>query len=56
MSKIGKEVISALKESKKKGLVTIQTLPNVSKQCKKIKISKRTTSSPPLDIPKTLRK
>ena len=41
MSKIGKELISALKEAKKKGLVTLQTSPDVSSLRKKLKLSQR---------------
>ena len=31
MSKLGKDLISALKEAKKKGLVPLQTSPNIKK-------------------------
>ncbi len=41
MSKPGKELRSALKEAKKKGLVTLQTSPDVSKLRKKLKMSQR---------------
>ena len=37
MSKLGKDLISALKEAKKKGLVTLQTSPDVAKLRKKLK-------------------
>lgn len=37
MSKLGKDLISALKEAKKKGLVTLQVSPGVGKIHKKIK-------------------
>lgn len=45
MSKLGKEVISALKEAKKKGLVTLQTSPDVGKLRKKLKLSQREFSA-----------
>lgn len=41
MSKLGKEIIASLKEAKKKGLVTLQTSPNVGKLRKKLKLSQR---------------
>lgn len=41
MSKLGKKLISALKEAKKKGLVTLQTSPDVGKLRKKLKFSQR---------------
>jgi DNA-binding transcriptional regulator YiaG len=41
MSKLGKDLISALKEAKKKGLVTLQTSPDVGKLRKKLKLSQR---------------
>lgn len=45
MSKLGKELISALKEAKKKGLVTLQTSPDVAKLRKKLKLSQREFSA-----------
>ena len=45
MSKPGKELISALKEAKKKGLVTLQTSPDVGKLRKKLKLSQREFSA-----------
>jgi putative transcriptional regulator len=44
MSKLGKNVVSALKEAKKKGLVTLQTSPDVAKLRKKLKLSQKTFS------------
>lgn len=41
MTKTGKELIGALKEAKKKGLVTLQTSPDVGKLRKKLKLSQR---------------
>ncbi len=41
MSKLGKDLISALKETKKKGVVTLQTSPDVGKLRKKLKLSQR---------------
>src|SRR5437773_11995159 len=41
----GKEIISALKEAKKKGLVTLQTSPDVGKLRKKLKLSQREFSA-----------
>ena len=38
MSKLGKNLIGALKEAKKKGLVTLQTSPDVGKLRKKLKL------------------
>lgn len=45
MSKLGKDLISALKEAKKKGLVTLQTSPDVAKLRKKLKLSQREFST-----------
>lgn len=45
MSKLGKEIIGALKEAKKKGLVTLQTSPDVAKLRKKLKLSQREFSA-----------
>lgn len=45
MSKLGKEIIGALKEAKKKGLVTLQTSPDVGKLRKKLKLSQREFSA-----------
>lgn len=39
MSKLGKELINALKEAKKKGFVTLETSPDVAKLRKKLKLS-----------------
>ncbi len=41
MSKLGKDLISSLKEAKKKGFVTLQTSPDVAKMRKKLKLSQR---------------
>lgn len=45
MSKLGKDIISALQEAKKKGLVTLQTSPDVGKLRKKLKLSQREFSA-----------
>ncbi len=45
MSKLGKNIISGLKEAKKKGLVTLQTSPDVGKLRKKLKLSQREFST-----------
>jgi DNA-binding transcriptional regulator YiaG len=45
MSKLGKDIISALKEAKKKGLVTLQTSPDVGKLRKSLKLSQREFSA-----------
>jgi putative transcriptional regulator len=45
MSKLGKDLISALKEAKKKGVVTLQTSPDVGKIRKKLKLSQREFSA-----------
>ena len=41
MSKLGKNLISTLKEAKKKGLVTLQTSPDVGKLRKKLKMTQQ---------------
>lgn len=41
MSKLGKDLIRALKEAKKSGLVTLQVSPDVAKLRKKLKLSQR---------------
>lgn len=41
MSKLGKDLIKAFKEAKKKGLVTLQTSPDVGKLRKTLKLSQR---------------
>lgn len=41
MSKLGKDLIKAVKEAKKKGLVTLQTSPDVAKIRKKLKLTQR---------------
>jgi putative transcriptional regulator len=41
MSKLGKDIIKALKEAKKKGLVTLQVSPDVGALRKKLKLSQR---------------
>lgn len=56
MTKLGKDIIDALKEAKKKGLVTLQTSPNVGKLRKKLKLSQREFSSIYHIHIKTLRK
>jgi putative transcriptional regulator len=45
MSKLGKGIVSALKEAKKKGLVTLQTSPDVGKLRKRLKLSQREFSA-----------
>lgn len=45
MSKLGKDLISALKEAKKKGFVTLETSPDVAKLRKKLKLSQREFSA-----------
>ena len=45
MSKLGKNLIGALKEAKKKGLVTLQTSPDVGKLRKKLRLSQREFST-----------
>ncbi|MCC2666484.1 MAG: family transcriptional regulator [Gammaproteobacteria bacterium] len=45
MSKLGKDLMSALKEAKKKGLVTLQNSPDVGKLRKKLKLSQREFSA-----------
>jgi putative transcriptional regulator len=45
MSKLGKDLINALKEAKKKGFVTLQTSPDVGKLRKKLKLSQREFSA-----------
>lgn len=41
MSKLGKELISSLKEAKKKGFVTLQVSPDVKEIRKKLQLSQR---------------
>jgi len=41
MSKLGKNLIGALKEAKKKGLVTLEASPDVQKLRKNLKLSQR---------------
>ena len=41
MSKLGKNLISALKEAKKTGFVTLQISPDVGKLRKKLRLSQR---------------
>jgi putative transcriptional regulator len=45
MSKLGKKLITILKEAKKKGVVTLQTSPDVGKLRKKLKLSQREFSA-----------
>jgi putative transcriptional regulator len=45
MSKLGKDLIGALKEAKKNGVVTLQTSPDVGKLRKKLKLSQREFSA-----------
>lgn len=45
MSKLGKDLISALKEAKKKGFVTLETSPDVGLLRKKLKLSQREFSA-----------
>jgi putative transcriptional regulator len=56
MSKTGKALISALKEAKKKGLVTLSTSPNVSTLRKKLHLSQREFSLAYRINPETLKK
>lgn len=41
MSKLGKNLIGAIKEAKKKGLETLSTSPNVQKIRKQLRLSQR---------------
>jgi putative transcriptional regulator len=45
MSKLGKDLITALKEAKLKGTVTLQTSPDVAMLRKKLKLSQREFSA-----------
>lgn len=45
MSNLGKDIINALKEAKKKGFVTLETSPDVAKLRKKLKLSQREFSA-----------
>lgn len=45
MSKLGKDLISALKEAKTKGFVTLETSPDVAELRKKLKLSQREFSA-----------
>lgn len=45
MSDLGKDIINALKEAKKKGFVTLETSPDVAKLRKKLKLSQREFSA-----------
>jgi putative transcriptional regulator len=45
MSKVGKDLIKALKEAKKNGFVTLQTSPDVTKLRKNLKLSQREFSA-----------
>ncbi|OGT49655.1 MAG: hypothetical protein A3E82_03290 [Gammaproteobacteria bacterium RIFCSPHIGHO2_12_FULL_38_11] len=45
MSKLGKDLVDALKEARKKGFVTLQTSPDVGKLRKKLKLSQREFSA-----------
>lgn len=45
MSKLGKDLISALKEAKKKGFVTLETTPDIGKLRKKLKLTQREFST-----------
>lgn len=45
MSKLGKDLIKALKEAKEKDFVTLETSPDVSKLRKKLKLSQREFSA-----------
>lgn len=45
MSRLGKNIIAAIKEAKKKGVVTLQTSPDVGKLRKKLKLSQREFSA-----------
>lgn len=45
MSKLGIDLIRALKEAKKKGFVTLQVSPDVGKLRKKLKLSQREFSA-----------
>jgi len=56
MSKLGKELISALKEAKKKGLVTLEMLPDVAKLRKRLKLSQHAFAEIYRIQPETLKK
>lgn len=45
MTKLGSDLISALKEAKKKGFVTLETSPDVGVLRKKLKLSQREFSA-----------
>jgi putative transcriptional regulator len=45
MSKLGKDIINALNEAKKKGFVTLEASPDVGKLRKKLKLSQREFSA-----------
>jgi len=45
MRSLGKDLISALKEAKKKGFVTLQTSPDVGKLRKRLKLSQEEFSA-----------
>ncbi len=45
MSNLGKDLIKALKEAKKKGFVTLETSPDVGKLRKKLKLSQKEFSA-----------
>ena len=45
MSKLGKDLISALKEAKKKGIVTLQTSPDVARLRKILKLTQQEFSA-----------
>ena len=56
MSKLGKELIGALKEAKKKGLVTLKASPDVAKLRKRLHLSQRAFSETYHINPETLKK
>ncbi len=56
MSKSGKALISAIKDAKKKGLVTLQVSPDVSELRKQLHLSQKEFSSAYRINPETLKK
>ena len=56
MSKIGKELISATKDAKKKGLVTLEASPNLTTLRKKLNLSQQQFSEKYRINPETIKK
>ena len=56
MSKVGKMLIEAVKEAKEKGLVTLQTSPDVAHLRKSLKLSQKKFSETYHINPETLKK